>query len=229
MIIGNGMIAKKFESYRNIDHVCIFASGVSNSRETNAVEFKREFNLLKKVIKGNKNKVFVYFSTCSIEDKSLVLTPYIKHKKKIEKYIALSGIQYYIFRISQIVGYANNETLFNFFKKMIQEEKKIILLNKSTRNLIDIDDVYKIVDFMVAKKIDLNSIINVASPFTVTPFQIVSFLEKSLNKKAIYEFSDNGGSYTIDISKTTKYFKPMGVSFQDNYTMQIIHKYRKFL
>jgi len=32
MVIGNGMVAKRFESYKTNDQFLIFASGVSNSK-----------------------------------------------------------------------------------------------------------------------------------------------------------------------------------------------------
>ncbi|MEO7119531.1 MAG: hypothetical protein ABIY62_00460 [Ginsengibacter sp.] len=43
MVIGNGMIANRFISYKNNDDVIIFASGVSNSKDTIEENFLREF------------------------------------------------------------------------------------------------------------------------------------------------------------------------------------------
>ena len=34
MVIGNGMIANRFMSYKNDEDIIIFASGVSNSKDT---------------------------------------------------------------------------------------------------------------------------------------------------------------------------------------------------
>ena len=45
MIIGQGMLAKRFEKYDN-DNIVIFASGVSNSRETSKIMFEKERKLL---------------------------------------------------------------------------------------------------------------------------------------------------------------------------------------
>ena len=39
MVIGNGLIAGQFNKYRDNDNVIIFASGVSNSKETNSKLF----------------------------------------------------------------------------------------------------------------------------------------------------------------------------------------------
>lgn len=226
MVIGDGMIAKVFESYQHRNDVCIFASGVSNSREISKKKFQREFNLLIKIIKENPEKIFVYFSTCSIYDKSLISSPYIKHKKKIEKYILSAGIQYYIFRVSQALGITNNKhILINSFINKIRKKEKLILWDRSTRNLIDVDDLYKIVNFCISKRVYLNSITNVASPFAITPLEIVSFLEKVLGQKAIYEILDFGDPYTINIKKISKYLRSMGASFYLGYPKNIILKY----
>ena len=100
MVIGNGMIANRFASYKNTDDIIIFASGVSNSKETVEENFLREFTLLKKTIKEHPENILVYFSTCSVEDTDLALAPYVIHKKrlkhllsKMQQNITCSGFQ----------------------------------------------------------------------------------------------------------------------------------------
>lgn len=46
MVIGNGMIAQRFASYKHNDDYVIFASGVSNSRMKDDVAYEREIKLL---------------------------------------------------------------------------------------------------------------------------------------------------------------------------------------
>ena len=48
MVIGNGMVAKRFESYKTNDQFLIFASGVSNSKNINPAAYERELILLQK-------------------------------------------------------------------------------------------------------------------------------------------------------------------------------------
>ena len=88
MVIGNGLMAKSFSDYNNRNDIIVFASGVSNSTETRSSEFKREYNLVIDVLKRYPEFKFVYFSTCSIEDKSVEERPYVRHKLKLEDYIA---------------------------------------------------------------------------------------------------------------------------------------------
>ena len=84
MVIGNGMIANRFMNYKNDKDIIIFASGVSNSKDTIEQNFLREFKLLNQTIKDNPGNTFVYFSTCSIQDNDLASSPYVIHKKKLK-------------------------------------------------------------------------------------------------------------------------------------------------
>ena len=95
MVVGNGMIANRFMDYKDDDSIIIFASGVSNSKDTIEQNFLREFALLDKTIKSNADKVLVYFSTCSIEDEELQNAPYVIHKKNIEKFINCFRLLYF--------------------------------------------------------------------------------------------------------------------------------------
>ena len=64
MIVGNGLIANLFKN-EDRENVVFFASGVSNSLETEKSAFLREENLLRKTLEENPEKIFIYFSTCS--------------------------------------------------------------------------------------------------------------------------------------------------------------------
>src|SRR5687768_6321770 len=100
MVIGNGMIATRFNSYSTNEKFVIFASGVSNSVTTNSAHFAREDQLLHSVIEKNPNKTLVYFSTCSIYDHSMVQSPYVLHKLKMEETITATHPNFIIFRVS---------------------------------------------------------------------------------------------------------------------------------
>ena len=69
MIVGNGLIASLFYDVDRED-VIFFASGVSNSLETELSEFQREEDLIRETFTQNPDKLFAYFSTCSIYDSS---------------------------------------------------------------------------------------------------------------------------------------------------------------
>src|SRR5215470_13061079 len=116
MVIGNGMIGTRFGSYQKDDRFVIFASGVSNSKTRFDAAYKREINLLKETIDTNKQKILVYFSTCSLYDPEEKNSPYIIHKKQVEDIIQSHCNQFLIFRVSNLVGKSNNpNTVLNFF------------------------------------------------------------------------------------------------------------------
>ena len=137
MVVGSGLLANTFKSYRGNEDVIIFASGVSNSGCVDVEQFKRELNLVSKY-KTSKN-LFVYFSTSSIEDPFLKGSLYIKHKLEIEFYIKANFQRYLIVRLPNVVGKTKNpNTLINFVYNCVQCEDKIEIQLKASRYLIDV-------------------------------------------------------------------------------------------
>src|SRR5471030_2330378 len=108
MVIGNGLVAKSFSEYNNDSKFLIFASGVSNSKSTNQVDYERELNLLKQKVAENGEKTLVYFSTCSINDPAESRSAYVAHKRGVEEYIRAHVEKYVIIRVSNLVGHTTN-------------------------------------------------------------------------------------------------------------------------
>lgn len=227
MIIGTGMIAKAFSDYNENANVLIYAKGVSNSQEKDELNFKRESDILKSVLDTNKEKIIIYFSTCSIYDPESKNTPYVLHKLKMEKLIQASNLQYYIFRLPQVVGKTTSPTLINFLSTKIKNGETFDVWKNAARNLIDVDDVYKISDYIIKNELSKNSIINIASELTTSIVEIVKKIEAKLKKKALYHEVDKGVTYHIDISIIKEHLKPIGVLMHGEYVDDIINKYTK--
>jgi len=227
VIIGNGLIAKKFIRYKSNPHVLIFASGVSNSKEIDLQKYQREINLLKKIINYmDKNILFIYFSTCSIYDNSEKNTSYVKHKVTIEKIINNNIRNFLIFRISQIVSQSKNQhTLVNFLAEAISKGRHFNLWKNAFRNLIDIDDTYVIIDYIIKNHSFNNQIINIASKKNISVKKIVKLLEKTINKKANYSMVNKGSNYLIPINNITNILEINHINFNKNYNVQLIKKY----
>lgn len=223
MIIGKGMIAKAFATYQDND-IVIFASGVSNSQETNEKNFTREYNLLVSTINENKNSTLVYFSTCSIEDDFMKETLYVKHKIMMEKTIKKLCSKFFIFRLSQVVGYSSSPTLINFIYKSILGSKEFTIYKNATRNIIDVTDVFIISDYLIKNDLYINKTINIASPYNYFVKEIVVILEKIIKKKAIYNYKECGIKQLIDISDILKISK-INAIFIDKYISNAINKY----
>ncbi len=226
MLIGNGLIANSFKSYLEDKNIVIFASGVSNSNEIDIHNFEREEELLNDTLLKYSDLLIVYFSSCSLEDMELKNTPYHKHKLKMETLIQQHS-NYLIFRIPQIVGNGGNKnSIVNFLVENIKNNKKFDIWKNAIRNLIDIEDIFLIVDFIIRNKIYKNDIINIASSKNIKIIELVQIIEKILNQKANYNLVDKGYSYSIDISKIESIIDDLNINFNNDYFIKLIKKYK---
>jgi len=165
-IIGNGMIAKSFKNF-NLANTCIFASGVADSTETDLLLYKKEFELLKKTINQFPQFKFVYFSTLSIF--KFEYNEYVKHKLFIENYIENNLDNYLILRLPNIVGQTKNQNqLLPFLFQKISSNSEIDVKDNTYRDLIDVEDLPKIVKFLIEKNIVNKINISLNNKITVT-------------------------------------------------------------
>jgi len=107
MIIGRGTIASVLPDREDL---LFFASGVSNSSETNESEYDREINLL---LDQDKNAHLVYFSTLSLFYNS---TRYTQHKKYMEELIKKRFKRYTIMRLGSPTWGSNENHLVAYFR-----------------------------------------------------------------------------------------------------------------
>ncbi|MFN1219604.1 NAD-dependent epimerase/dehydratase family protein [Chryseobacterium kwangjuense] len=204
MIIGNGVLATAIRDFDREDLV-FFASGVSNSLENRASEFEREKDLLHSTIEKFPEKKLIYFSTCSIYDSSKAKSPYVLHKLNIEKIISEQCSQYAIFRVGNAVGKGGNmNTLINFLKNAIETGKKIQVHRNARRIFIGVNDI----TIFISRHIDSihNTIFNLVYPYQFSMEEVIIPLEKYLNRKALYEVTDEGAYYDIIFEESTKTF-----------------------
>lgn len=204
MIIGNGIMANALKSHDK-ENVVFFASGVSNSLEKEASQFRREISLLKSVISQNRDKKFIYFSTCSIYDPTKTESPYVIHKLTIEKLITELCKDFIIFRIGNAVGRGGNpNTLINFLKNSILCGNTLTLHNNARRVLIGTDDIAFFIDqYMKDFK---NEIVNLAYPYQYSLPEILSPMENHLERKADYVAIEEGSFYDIKFNRFTEDF-----------------------
>jgi nucleoside-diphosphate-sugar epimerase len=226
MVIGNGMIAERFMNYKNDKDIIIFASGVSNSKDTIEQNFLREFKLLDQTIKDYPGNTLVYFSTCSIQDNDLASSPYVIHKKNIEEFIKQNVAGYYLFRVSNLAGVSNNPyTLLNYFIFNILRGHPLTVWKNPNRNIIGIDDMYSIAEYVLHEKKNMNTTINIANPENYPVPYIIKSIEEHLNKKAICNEIDKGDNYKIDVSLIEPVISKLNIQFNDNYFASLLKKY----
>ncbi|WP_334125064.1 NAD-dependent epimerase/dehydratase family protein [Empedobacter brevis] len=221
MIIGRGLIANLFTEVDS-DEVVFFASGVSNSSETRKEEFLREQNLVEQTLANNPEKLFVYFSTCSIYDSSKYNSLYVLHKLHIEEIIKQKAKHFLILRVSNAVGNGGNPNLLmNYLFRQILNNEELVVHQQATRNLIDVEDVKNItLKYIVSK--DWNKIVNVAYSENFNIPEIIEAFESILNKNTYKIIENKGEHYSIDIHELEYQF-----SIQDKkeYLNNLIKKY----
>lgn len=225
MVVGNGLMAKLFSAYQKKNGVVIFASGVSDSKSEEEAAFQREIELAAETLESQPDSLFVYFSTCSINDPSLQDKPYLKHKLNIERMIAGSGNRYMIFRVSNVAGIGGNpKTIFHYLVNAVKEGLPFDLWVHAYRNLIDADDLFALVDYLVAHG-EPNTVTNIANPVSFHLPEMVSNMENYFGKKANYRKLEAGDFFHIDTSVVEKIAMQAGVDFDGDYLRRLLSKY----
>ncbi|MDE3213352.1 MAG: hypothetical protein KGM98_08965 [Bacteroidota bacterium] len=226
MVIGNGMIATRFSAYKNKEDILIFASGVSNSKDTHPENFDREFRLLEQTLKANPDKMLVYFSTCSIQDPDLASAPYVIHKKRMEEFIQGRASRFLLFRISNLAGMSNNPyTLLNYFIFAVLNNQPITVWERAYRNIIGIDDMYLLVDDFIKRGATIEEPVNIANPENYSVLYILDCIETHLGKKAIRRTVTKGADYKIDISAIEEAIERLNIRFGTDYLPRQLKMY----
>lgn len=224
MIIGNGLIARLFTEHDR-DDVVFFASGVSNSLESDASAFLREETILRKTLEENVEKKIIYFSTCSIYDASKNESPYVLHKLRMEELVEELAKNFLIIRASNAVGKGGNPgLLMNYLYRCVTERRPIEVHTLATRNLIDADDI-KNITLRLLNKGHFNQIVNIAYLENFSTLEILSLLEKHINKKPITVAVECGQSYRISIPETEDYFREKKLNDKEAYLCRILKRY----
>jgi hypothetical protein len=120
MIVGKGNIASVL---KDRDDVTFFASGVSNSQETDEDQYFREKELL---LSQDRQKHLVYFSSLSIYRSN---DRYNKHKKEMEDMVRHLFNSYTIVRVEVIAWGKNPTTIHNVFRKKIENKEPITVID----------------------------------------------------------------------------------------------------
>lgn len=225
MIVGSGLIALLFAKHDREDTI-FFASGVSNSLETEKEQFLREENLIRKTISQNHDKMFVYFSTCSIYDSSKANSPYVLHKLRMEQVVSEHCPKNLILRLSNAVGRGGNPNLLiNYLMRSIQNNQVIDVYTEARRNLIDTKDVRNITLKLLDKKLS-NRVINIAHPENYSIIEILEIIKKIFDTKINLNLIKSGSGYNISISSEIKdYFIKNNLLDKDIYLCSVLKKY----
>lgn len=219
MIVGRGLIATAFRnSLFDCPPFVVFASGVSNSTESDPEAYARELALLDPYL--TKNTTLIYFSTTSIFDPTKVHTAYIRHKLAIEKRIRDHAESYLLIRLPILVGRTSNPyTLINFLANAVREERPITLHANACRHLLDIDDLVPVLTPFAGMTL-VRETINIPGSDKISVPRLAEKIENVMHKKGIFTWEDSGACYDIppDAGKTIfvggpKYIEDMLIKY----------------
>ena len=140
MIVGRGDIASVLNDR---DGAIFFASGVSNSNETNDSEFMREIELLDK---QDRTKCLFYFSSISVDDIQKVGgNKYLQHKLRMELLVKSNFENYNIIRIGNITWGSNPNTFINYIKNK-KNKGEPVQIKDEYKYIIDKDQLVMLTD-----------------------------------------------------------------------------------
>ena len=223
MIVGSGLVARAFaQRYAEDDSTIIFASGVSNSNETDPEAFARERAMLTGHLAEGEQRL-VYFGSCNVIN-AKEHSAYFQHKRAMEALVTGSG-RGTVLRLPQVVGRTRNpNTLTNFLRDCILQERQLTLWAGAQRNLIDIDDVAAIAT-RILEGGAAPSVVAIASPWSLPMPRIVDLFEQVLGRQAHRVLVDRGEAMAIDSTLSEQIARDIGLDFGPDYPLRVIQKY----
>lgn len=223
MIIGNGLLARAFMPH-DLGGATIFASGVSNSAETDPLAFRRESDLLDLSLQNARDR-FVYFSTTSILDPERQDSGYVAHKRAMEAKV-LASSDHLVLRLPQVVGRTRNpHTLTNFLAAKISAGEQFSVWRQATRCLLDVDDVALLTRYLLANGFRLEGAGALVSPEVLDMPTLVGLMEQTLCLPAKCTFLPSGGGARVDPALAMSVASAAGVDFNPGYSQRVLQKY----
>jgi nucleoside-diphosphate-sugar epimerase len=197
MVTGSGMIAHAFMDLVHDTTVHVFASGVSRSTERDPRAFERERSLI--CSQPLDRSRFIYFSSCSVYDPSLINTPYVTHKRAMEDLVRARYPDHLIVRLPNLVGRTTNPyTLTNFLRDRILLGDPFDMQVRACRYLLDVELI----------SIDLRPLfrlpnlkgrsIDVCGSVAFTLPELVQAMELVLGRRTSVNRVDTGSCYTVN-------------------------------
>jgi len=222
MIIGSGLVARAFAPrFAEDAETTIFASGVSNSNETDPVPFARERQLLESQLERARGRL-VYFGSCNVINPEQD-SAYFQHKRCMEALVAASG-RGLVLRLPQVVGHTRNpNTLTNFLRDRMVAGQTLTLWMHARRNLIDIDDVVAIAAHLLEHAPP--PVVSIATPWSLPMRSIVALFEQVLGLEAKVKLMDRGEDMAIDSRLAEETAERIGIDFGPDYPLRVIQKY----
>ena len=228
MICGTGLVAKQLTAFKDRKDVLIFASGVSNSRETKEEAFEREEKLLLS-FRGTKAKL-VYFSTCSLFDPASQGSRYVLHKIRMEDLVRNYFQEHLIVRLPLLIAHSSNPyTFFNFIQTCIKNGTSIPVQSNAWRYIFDAAEIGFFIPLLMKEQtepgMEINMAFNNGAPVPV----LIQMFEKIMGKQAVIQKLEQGSFYEFDRNPFYSILPKANFNFDKrNYNFNLLEKYLRF-
>lgn len=225
MIIGRGLLASVFDPGLIYSAgAVVFASGVSNSKESRPDAFERERRLLAEAL-SRENGRLVYFSTCSVADTHRATTPYVQHKLAMEAMVRHRPDSM-VLRLPQVVGKTDNpHTLTNFLASRIRTGQPFEVWRDAKRCLIDAESVGAMTTHLLIDGPCPTTPVDLAPDEVITMVELVSMMESILCKKASFRVVEQGGGVRPDPSFAASLAPRVGADLRPGHALRTLRKY----
>lgn len=223
VIIGSGLIATSLAHIEFGKAVLILASGVSDSAETRAQEFRREAEIVDSALSQYPSRHVIYCSSCAVG--CATSSPYIAHKEAMEQRIMSVAKAYDIFRLPQVVGVVRNKTLVSHFVSQVSAGELVRVQAGAERHLLDVCDFARIAAYIVSRGVMSTLPRNIAPLTSVSPLDILLEIGDILCTSPNYEYVSGGWSQSIDISYLRDLLPPDDILFEEEYWRLVLKRY----
>lgn len=144
----------------------------------------------------------------------------------MENFITREFENFIIFRLPTVLGDTTNpHTLFNFFIKSIIGGVTIPVHTKACRYLLDVDDVAKILPYMIDNANFWGQIVNIAFDKSIAILDMIEVFEQELKLSANVELLDKGQCFMIDNKVFMDVTKQIGFKVDPENNINVIKKY----
>lgn len=222
-IIGSGLLARSFSKITFSRDCLVLAAGVSNSNEHRASEFRREAEIVEAAIRKHPSSRVIYFSSCSILQTNQ--TPYIRHKLEMESLVAAASSSFHIYRLPQVVGPTRNLTLVSYLVESLLQGRCVKVQSRAKRNLLDVNDVSRLIHHLVEHDIGRNSIQALAAAHSVYVCDVLQRIGEVLDIPPIFDVVDAGESYDISIDFVRTHFGLDDPLMEKDYWRAVLQKH----
>jgi|GEM_PF-6763260 len=169
----------------------VIAAGVSDSKNLNPADYQRELLLVERCLKESqhKNLPILYISSYSVKDETMIMSPYVRNKLRIERIIIDASSENRILRITNAVGHRGNPSnVINYLVHAVVSGSSFNVWRNTRRNFVDVEHIAQFV-----KSLDTNSdpVIELVHPQTYSLPSILETIERLFNISANYTIVDS--------------------------------------